>query len=331
MRSQFVRVLALCAGLALLTAACGKYSISNLRATQAFQTANEQYKKADWKAAIPEYTRAVTLNPDLGYAYFFLGNCYDNLYKPTKKGEPDNDQNLTKAVENYKLAIDKLKVAKEPQAAKILKLSFEYLIAAYGSEKLNDIEKAVPIAQELINAEPNEPTNYQALGKLYEENGRYDEAEGMFKKAIEVKQNDPLAYEVLAGYYNRQGEFEQQMASLEKRAEMEPNNPEAWHAMGPYYSDKALKDTKLSRDQAKQYVLKGLEAEDKALKINPDYFEALAFKNIMLRQQANYEKDPAVQKRLLAEADTIKAKAEEIRKRNTADAAAGTAAKKKTK
>jgi len=94
MRSHFARVslvLSLTLGLGFVSAACGKYSINNLRATQAFQTANEQYKKAEWKSAIPEYTRAVTLNPDLGYAYFFLGNCYDNLYKPTKKGEPEND------------------------------------------------------------------------------------------------------------------------------------------------------------------------------------------------------------------------------------------------
>src|SRR6478672_10967418 len=112
MRSHFARVslvLSLTLGLGFVSAACGKYSINNLRATQAFQPANEQYKEAEWKSAIPEYPRAVTLNPHLGYAYFCLGNCYDNLYKPTTKGEPENDANLTKAVENYNLAINKLK------------------------------------------------------------------------------------------------------------------------------------------------------------------------------------------------------------------------------
>jgi tetratricopeptide (TPR) repeat protein len=332
MRSQFIRVLVLIAGLGLTAAGCGKYSINNLRATQAFQTGNEMYRKGEWKTAVSEYSRAVELNPDLGYAYFFLGNSYDNLYKPTKKGEPENDANIQKAVDNYKLAIEKLKGNNEPQAPKILKLSFEYLIAAYGTEKINDLEKAVPIAQELIAAEPNEPTNYQALGKLYEENGRYDEAEAMFKKAIEVKSTDPLGYEVLAGYYNRQGEFDMQMESLEKRAAMEPNNPEAWHAMGSYYSEHALKNSRLSKEQAKKYVMRGLEVEEVALKNNPEYFEALSFKNILLRQQANYEKDPALQKRLIDEANVIKSKAEDIRKKQQAEAAASnaaTAAKKK--
>src|SRR5205814_9698376 len=144
-------------------------------------------------------------------------------------------------------------------------------------------------------AEPSEPTNYQALGKLYEENGRYDEAEAMFRKAIEVKPNDPLAYEVLAGYFNRQGEFDKTMEAFEKRAAMEPNNPEAWHTMGPYYSEKAMKDTKLSKDVAKKYVMTGLEVEEKALGINADYYEAMAFKNILPRQQPLYETDPPAQ------------------------------------
>mgnify|MGYP003347201812 CR=1 FL=1 len=69
MRSHFTRALFLIAALGLAAAGCGKYSINNLRATQAFQTANEQYKKAEYKAAITEYSRAVQLNPDLGYAY----------------------------------------------------------------------------------------------------------------------------------------------------------------------------------------------------------------------------------------------------------------------
>jgi len=316
-------VLVLVVGLGIATAGCGKYSISNLRATQAFQTGNEQYKKGEWKNAVQEYTRAVTFNPDLGYAYFFLGNSYDNLYKPTKKGEPENDAYLNKAVENYKLAIQKLKDVKEGQSAKYLDLSFEYLIAAYGSDKLNDIDKAVPFAQELIATQPNEPRNYQALAKLYEENGRYDEAEANFKKAIEVKPSEPTGYEILAGYYNRQGEFDKTMQSFETRAKMEPNNPEAWHTMGPYYSEKAMKDSKLSKDMAKKYVLRGLEVEEEALKINPQYYEALAFKNILLRQQALYEKDPAVQKKLLAEADEVKAKSIEMQKQQNADAASG--------
>ena len=111
--------------------------------------------------------------------------------------------------------------------------------------------------------------------------------------------------------------------AFETRAKMEPNNPEAWHSMAPYYSEKAMKDFKLSKDVAKKYVLRGIEVEDKALAINPDYSEALIYKNILLRQQANLEKDPAVQKRLLQQADEIKARGENLSKKQNAAAGKG--------
>jgi hypothetical protein len=47
----------------------------------------------------------------------------------------------------------------------------EYLVAAYGPEKLNDPAQAEPIVQQMIQMEPNEPTNYFALSKIYEDAG----------------------------------------------------------------------------------------------------------------------------------------------------------------
>ena len=48
-----------------------------------------------------------------------------------------------------------------------------------------------------------------------------------------------------------------------------------------------------------QYVLSGIEAVDKAIAIKRDYMEAIAYKNLLLRLQANLEKDPARQQALL--------------------------------
>ena len=50
--------------------------------------------------------------------YFYLGNSYDNLYKPSEKGKPENDAIMAKAVDNYALAVEKLD-ANDPTQAKI--------------------------------------------------------------------------------------------------------------------------------------------------------------------------------------------------------------------
>lgn len=309
MQFGYTRAAVLIVGVAVATSACGKYSIGSIRSLKAFKDGLALYEKGSYREAIPEFEESVAQNPEFGFAYFYLGNSYDNLFRPARKGEPENDSYLPKAVENYRLAIQKLANATEPQAIEFRQLSYEYLIAAYGADKLNDFSQAEPVAKELIALEPNEPSNYQALGKLYEDQGQYDEAEAMYRKAIEVKKDDPLGYQLLAGYFNRQGEFDKTMEAFQQRANLEPNNPEAWHTMGSYFYEKAYRDKSLSRDVARNYVMAGIQAEDKALAINPEYFEAVTYKNLLIRLQALYERDPATQKRLIAEADQLRDRA----------------------
>jgi tetratricopeptide (TPR) repeat protein len=328
MRARFIQVAVLAAAVSVGAAGCGKYSISNIRSLKAFQDANALYKKGEYSRAAARYTDAVTLNPELGFAYFFLGNSYDNLYKPGRRGEPENDANLPKAAENYRLAVEKLSASTDPKEKEIRKLSFEYLIAVYGPDKLNDFSKAEPVAKQLISLDPNEPTSYHLLGRMYEDVGRYEEAEEMLQKAISLRPNDALGYALLAGYYNRQGQFEKTIEAWKTRAKAEPSNPEAWHTIAVYYFEKVHRDTawvKDNRAKALEYVIDGIESENKALALNAQYFEALSYKNILLRQQAYFEKDPAKQKQLLQEADVLKTKAEDLQKKQNAAAGGGQA------
>lgn len=323
MQVRFIRMAALAVLVSVVAAGCGKYSISNIRSLKAFKDANTLYRKGEYRSAIDRYQDSVQFNPDLGFAYFFLGNSYDMLYKPSKKGDPENDANLPKAVENYRIAIDKLTGSEDPQEQEILKRSYEFLIAAYGIEKLNDFGQAEPVAREMISVEPDNPANYQALGGLYEGQARIDEAEVEFKKAIEIAPADPYGYQMLAGFYNRQGEFEKTMEAFLARAEMEPNNPEAWHTMATFYQDEASRDKSLARAKQVEYITKGIEADDRALALNPDYFEALSYKNILLRMAANFERNPTLQKQMMDEADRLRNRAIEIQKQQRAAAASG--------
>jgi Flp pilus assembly protein TadD len=191
----------------------------------------------------------------------------------------------------------------------------EYLAAAYGSDKLNDAAKAEPVYKEIIALDPSEPTNYMALAKLYEDSGRYDDAEAQYNKAKEVKPNDPTVLAAEAGFYNRQGDFAKTIDALEKAASLEPNNPEGYHRVATFYWEKANKDYRLSPADKRDYILKGLAMEDKALGLNPDYMEAMTYKNILLRMQANTEKDPAKQKDLINEADKLRNKVIDAQKR----------------
>ena len=289
---------------------------------KAYKDANKMYAANDYREAVQKYEEAIQLDPDdhinscgagPGCVYFFLGNSYDNLYRPTRKGEANNDANLEKAIANYKLASEK--ITNDP---KMRTLALQYLVAAYGPDKLNDPTLAEPVVKDMIALEPNEPTNYFALAQIYADSGEYELAEQTYLKAKEVRPNDPMVYMRLAGFYNQQGDFEKTIAAVQERTKVEPDNPEAFQTLATYYWDKAYRDFRLSDKEKMEFVQSGLEAVDKAISIKADYMEAVAYKNLLLRLQANLEKDPARQKALLAEADKLRDRATELRKQKAA-------------
>jgi hypothetical protein len=101
---------------------------------------------------------------------------------------------------------------------------------------------------------------------------------------------------------------------------IEPNNPEAHYTVATYYWDKAYRDFRLKDAEKLDYVEKGIGAVDKAIAIKDDYMEAIAYKNLLLRLNANLIKDPAKQQALLKEADALRDKATEMRKQKAAGA-----------
>jgi tetratricopeptide (TPR) repeat protein len=294
-------------GLGVALAGCGY--LGEVRAMKAFKDGNKLYQGNDWRGAAEKYEEALQQDPSFSKdIYFYLANSYDNMYRPARKGEAQNDEYLTKAIEFYKLAAEK-----NPDP-KMKRLSLEYLVSAYGPEKLNDPTEAEPVVKQMIALEPSEPSNYFALAKIYEDSGEYELAEQTLDKAREVRPNDPAVYIQLAAYFNRQGDFDKTMAALNERVRIEPNNPEAFQTQATYYWDKAYRDFRLKPQQKLQYVQDGIAAVNKAIEIKEDYMEAIAYKNLLLRLQANLEKDPAKQQALLKEADALRDKATELRK-----------------
>jgi tetratricopeptide (TPR) repeat protein len=209
-------------------------------------------------------------------------------------------------------------------------------VAIHGPDKLNDPGTAEPIVQKLISMDPNDVTNYFQMAKLYEDASDFDKAEAQLLKAREVKPDDPDIYAQLAGYYERRGDFDKQMEALVARAAKSPDNPEAQYTIANTYwfracvpiaqACQAKADTKATDAVKAKYVQSGLDASDKALALREDYFDALVYKNLLLRSQAYLEKkDPVRQKNLLDEANRLAAKAQEVRKRQSGEAAAAAA------
>jgi tetratricopeptide (TPR) repeat protein len=311
--------LALFICLSVTLAGCGY--LNQVRAMKAFKDGNKAYAASDWRVAINKYQEAATLTANDAACewcpaiYFYLANSYDNMYRPARKGEAANDELLNKAVENYKLASEKLTEESTPKRS----LALEFLIAAYGPDKLADPTQAEPVVQRMIQLAPNEPTNYFQLAKIYEDSGEYQLAEETYLKGRDAKPNDPTVYLTVAGYYNRQGDFDKLIENIRKNIELEPQNPEAHYRLATYSWDKASRDFRLSDKDKMEIILSGLASVNKALEIKPDYVEAMTYKGLLLRTQALIEKDPKKQQDLIREGTALSEKANSMRKAKQSD------------
>ena len=68
-RASLVVALAFVAG-------CSEFG--RIRAMQSFKEANQAYGTGDFKKAATLYEDTIKADPNLNYAYFFLGSSYDN-------------------------------------------------------------------------------------------------------------------------------------------------------------------------------------------------------------------------------------------------------------
>ena len=116
----------------------------------------------------------------------------------------------------------------------------------------------------------------------------------------------------VAGFYNRNEEFEKTIEALSQRAALEPDNPEAFYTIGTYYWEKAFRDFRLTDEEEGEYVMLGLEQLENALNLNADYVEALTYKNILFRMQANLTEDLDERDDLIEQADILRDRAEEL-------------------
>ena len=301
-------------GLSVALTGCG-YT-NQVRAMKAFKDGNKAYAASDWRVAVNKYEEAEKLTSGdttcqwCPAIYFYLANSYDNMYRPARKGEASNDALLQKAVDNYKLASEKLTEDTQPKRS----LALEFLVATYGPDKLADPTQAEPVVQRMIQLAPNDPLNYFQLAKIYEDSGEYQLAEETYLKGRDAKPNDPSVYLQVAGYYNRQGDFDKLMENIRKNIELEPQNPEAHYRLATYSWDKASRDFRLSDKDKMQIIDDGLASVEKALQIKPDYIEAMSYKGLLLRTNALVEKNPAKQQEYLKEATQLSDKANQMRK-----------------
>ena len=117
---------------------------------------------------------------------------------------------------------------------------------AYGDLTLAEIENKVePLLQKALALDPNFSSTYATLGRLQQEQGKFDEGLKALKRSIELNPNDAHAYNDLAIFYQISGEADKITGALEKAYELDPINTRSGGCL--LYTSPSPRDATLSR------------------------------------------------------------------------------------
>jgi TonB family protein len=112
------------------------------------------------------------------------------------------------------------------------------------------------------------------------------------RAAIDAGAAKKGVYIELATLMNRQNRFDAAIEALRGAAALEPMLAEPQHRIALLFWDKVRGDSSLDAAKRTSYIRQGVEAEDRALAMQPDYMEATRGKELLLSLQANPSADP---------------------------------------
>jgi len=149
-----------------------------------------------------------------------------------------------------------------------------------------------------------------------------DDAIATFQKVLQKDPNNVTAVTGLASIYQNTDQVQKAREMYLKNATMAPTDPTPHYAVGSVdwiiVFDKAAPPPP---EEQSKLIEEGLTYLDKALALNPDYEDAMTYKNLLYREKARLSETPEDQKQMIAQADEWFNKALETRKKNQEKAA----------
>ena len=297
---------------------CEKLKISHLRANYHFNNANNLYKDSQYRKAIAEYEAALKANPRMVQAYRYLGESYNQLYKPGV------DTPLNKDFE--KKAIDALKKAYEiePNSKEIL-LSLGEMY-----NKLKMFKEAEGLYLKIFSLEPMNLMNYYVMAEFYKMNRDTDRPEiakkvdAMYLRRIELEPENPDGY-IRYAYFlenNAVGMIGDILAGINRAAEMrnstlrlDPNNAEIWTGLGINRWAKAYRfPSEVPVEQRIAIAHEGLKALEKAISLDPNYAVPYSWMSVIYKSVLA-KAEPDKESRYNAEGDKAAEKFKELYQR----------------
>lgn len=146
---------------------------------------------------------------------------------------------------------------------------------------------------------------------------RIDETYAFLKDNAAKRPGDGRTLAWLARFCGIDKRIEEQESWIRRWIAAAPDDPEAHRALGSLAWDRSYNSpgNKMDAILRRKVLVDGMSALDRAIALEPNYFEAMLLENLLLKEQAKIEPDPSKKAALMAKAEGWLRKSFEARKR----------------
>lgn len=183
-------------------------------------------------------------------------------------------------------------------------------------------DAAIAELSQYLKKRPDDRIARDALINMYLNANRISQAIDYFRAYLQAHPADLEAVKSIATLYAKQGNFNESLNWYQKITLLDSKNPESFYIFGVVCYEKVSKNPPADLKEKVDIIEKGKGALQHAIDMKPDYFEAMAYLNLLWRQQALTETDPLKAQEDIKRADEVRNKAVEIIRQKKAAAGA---------
>ena len=175
-------------------------------------------------------------------------------------------------------------------------------------------DRAIQELNNYLKKRPDDRIARDALINMYLNANRTSQAIDYFRNYLTAHPADLEAVKSIATLYAKQGDFNESLNWYQKITLLDSKNPEAFYIFGVVCYEKVSKNPPADPAQKMEIINRGKEALHHAIDMKPDYAEAMAYLNLLWRQQALVDAltDPVKAQADVAQADAIRNKTMQI-------------------
>lgn len=187
----------------------------------------------------------------------------------------------TQAVERFETAVQLDPTFTPARLYLAMAYYMQYIPGAESPENQQMADRALDQFQKVLQQDPKNDVATKSIASLYYNQKKWDQAEEWYKKGLVLNPNDKESYYTLgviawSKWYPIYG-------TARAKLSMKPEDP------GP------IKDKKVKEELKAQYlplVNDGITSLQKALDIDKEYDDAMAYMNLLIREKADLDDTP---------------------------------------